>query len=104
MTAGGTRHAVFFGWVFNPPRGALPVQSLRDSAAATPAGCAAWGRRFRIFSFRLREMMSGMTMVGEKLDFLRRMRQFWENGAIILPCFRKPLRMHSHVCRRDSHL
>ena len=22
-------------------------------------------------------MMSGMTMVGEKLDFLRRMRQFW---------------------------
>ena len=26
-----------------------PVQSLRDSAAATPVGCAAWRRRFRIF-------------------------------------------------------
>ena len=33
-----------------------PVQSLRDSAAATPVGCAAWRRRFRIFSFRYREM------------------------------------------------
>ena len=41
-----------------------PVQSLRDSAAATPVGCAAWRRRFRIFSFRYREMMSGMTMGG----------------------------------------
>ena len=40
-----------------------PVQSLRDSAAATPVGCAAWRRRFRIFSFRYREMMSGMTMI-----------------------------------------
>ena len=40
----------------------------------------------------------------EELDFLRRMRQFWGNGAIIWLCFRKPLRMHSHVCRRDSHL
>ena len=34
----------------------LPVQSLRDSAATTPVGCAALRRRFRIFSFRLREM------------------------------------------------
>ena len=41
-----------------------PVQSLRDSAAATPVGCAAWRRRFRIFSFRYREMMSGMTTGG----------------------------------------
>ena len=40
-----------------------PVQSLRDSAAATTVGCAAWRRRFRIFSFRYREMMSGMTMI-----------------------------------------
>ena len=39
-----------------------PVQSLRDSAAATPVGCAAWRRRFRT-SFRYREMMSGMTSV-----------------------------------------
>ena len=42
---------------------ALPVQSLRDSAAATPVGGPAWRRRFRTFSFRLREMMSGMTSV-----------------------------------------
>ena len=42
-----------------------PVQSLRDSAAATPVGCAAWRRRFRIFSFRYREMkISGMTTGG----------------------------------------
>ena len=41
-----------------------PVQSLRDSAAATPVGGAALRRRFRIFSFRYREMMSGMTMGG----------------------------------------
>ena len=40
-----------------------PVRSLRDSAAATPVGCAAWRRRFRMFSFRYREMMSGMTMI-----------------------------------------
>ena len=49
-----------------------PVQSLRDSAAATPVGCAAWRRRFRIFSFRLREMMSGMTMVLALLPFVLR--------------------------------
>ena len=53
----------FFGG-FNPLRGATtgegvkefpwnfastapPMQSLRDSAAATPVGCAAWRRRFR---------------------------------------------------------
>ena len=34
----------------------LLVQSLRDSAAATPVGGPAWRRRFRIFSFRYREM------------------------------------------------
>ena len=42
------------------PRGfasaTLLVQSLRDSAAATPVGCPALRRRFRIFSFRYREM------------------------------------------------
>ena len=47
-----------------PNSAAPPVQSLRDSAAATPAGGAALRRRFRIFSFRYREMMSGMTMGG----------------------------------------
>ena len=50
-----------FPWSF--ARAAPPVQSLRDSAAATPVGGAAWRRRFRIFSFRSREMMSGMTML-----------------------------------------
>ena len=40
-----------------PNSAAPPVQSLRDSAAATPAGGAALRRRFRIFSFRYREMM-----------------------------------------------
>ena len=50
----------------------LPVQSLRDSAAAIPVGCPAWRRRFRTFSFRLREMMSGMTMGQERLPFVLR--------------------------------
>ena len=44
-----------------PRRLSPPVQSLRDSATATPVGCPALRRRFRTFSFRLREMMSGMT-------------------------------------------
>ena len=48
-----------FPWSF--ASAAPPVQSLRDSAAATPVGGTAWRRRFRTFSFRLREMMSGMT-------------------------------------------
>ena len=43
-----------FPWSF--VSAAPPVQSLRDSAAATPVGGAAWRRRFRIFSFRYREM------------------------------------------------
>ena len=41
----------------------LPCSRFATSAAATPVGCAAWRRRFRIFSFRYREMMSGMTMI-----------------------------------------
>ena len=49
-----------------------PVQSLRDSAAATPVGCAAWRRRFPIFSFRYREMMSGMINIFDSDVFLRR--------------------------------
>ena len=55
-----------------PNSAAPPVQSLRDSAAATPAGGAALRRRFRIFSFRYREMMSGMTMGGKFFHTLSR--------------------------------
>ena len=63
-----------------------PVQSLRDSAAATPVGCAAWRRRFRIFSFRYREMMSGMTMIFLTVMFfppgiLSQARE-WSFGAV----------------------
>ena len=49
-------------------------QSLGDSAAATPVGGPAWRRRFRTFSFRLREMMSGMTMFFAAGDLVMRRR------------------------------
>ena len=84
-----------------------PVQSLRDSAAATPVGCAAWRRRFRIFSFRYREMMSGMTMGG-----FFHMLGAWERhrgGGALLPFVLGAVREHvlaggpaSHECRRGN--
>ena len=47
----------------NAASATLLVQSLRDSAAATPVGGPALAAEIPEFSFRLREMMSGMTII-----------------------------------------
>ena len=72
-----------------------PARSLRDSAAATPVGCAAWRRRFRMFSFRYREMMSGMTMIFLTVMFfppgiLSQAQERRGEGAGVGGCFTRP--------------
>ena len=56
----------------------LPVQSLRDSAAATPVGGPAWRRRFRTFSVTIvtAPANSGMTVVWEIRLFMRHCTEY----------------------------